>query len=101
MLDHDRLFIGGDWVTPAGTDRITVIEAATEEPLGTVPDGTTADIDHAVAAARATFDKTEWSRTDPVERGELLERVAAGIAARGAEIAELISRENGSTVLFS
>jgi betaine-aldehyde dehydrogenase len=101
MLEHDRLFIGGDWVEPSGSDRITVIEAATEEPLGSVPDGTPADIDRAVASARRAFDDTEWARTDPAERGAILERISAGIATRGDELAELISRENGSPVLFS
>src|SRR5437867_1952643 len=49
---QDKLFIDGQWVAPAGTGTIEVIEAHTEELLGTAPDGTTADIDRAVAAAR-------------------------------------------------
>ena len=52
IRDYDRLFIGGDWVAPEGTDTISVISPMTEEVVGRVPDGTEADIDKAVAAAR-------------------------------------------------
>ena len=53
MRVHDRLFIGGDWVEPAGSSVIEVISPFTEEPVGRVPEGTEADIDRAVAEARA------------------------------------------------
>jgi aldehyde dehydrogenase (NAD+) len=52
IRDYDRLFIGGDWVASEGTDTISVISPMTEEVVGRVPDGTEADIDKAVAAAR-------------------------------------------------
>ena len=45
MQVHDKLYIGGDWVAPAGTDVIEVISPHTEEVIGQVPDGTPADID--------------------------------------------------------
>ena len=57
IRDYDRLFIGGDWVAPEGTDTIAVISPFTEEVVGRVPDGTEADIDRAVAAARTAFDR--------------------------------------------
>ncbi|HLT59584.1 MAG TPA: aldehyde dehydrogenase family protein, partial [Microlunatus sp.] len=49
MRQHDKLFIGGEWVTPAGTGTIDVINPHTEEVVGRVPDGTAADVDRAVA----------------------------------------------------
>ena len=51
-IDSDELFIGGDWIAPQGSERITVIAASTEELVGSVPEGTNADIDAAVGAAR-------------------------------------------------
>jgi aldehyde dehydrogenase (NAD+) len=101
VVEREQLYIGGEWVDPAGRNRITVIEAATEQPFGSVPEGTTADMDRAVAAGRRAFDETDWSRSDPAERAAILERIAAGLAARTDEIASLISRENGSPALFS
>jgi betaine-aldehyde dehydrogenase len=48
MRVHDRFYIGGQWVEPAGTDTIEVISPHTEEVIGRVPDGTPADMDRAV-----------------------------------------------------
>ena len=50
-LDRDKLFIGGEWVAPKGKGTIDVISPHTEEVIGSVPDGTPADMDRAVAAA--------------------------------------------------
>ena len=52
MVNRETLFIDGDWLTPASTSRITVLNAATEAVLGTAPTADTADVDRAVAAAR-------------------------------------------------
>ena len=62
MLQHDHLFIGGDRVAPAGTATIDVVSPHTEEIVGRVPDGTPADMDAAVAAARQSFDHGPWPR---------------------------------------
>jgi aldehyde dehydrogenase (NAD+) len=53
---HDKLYIDGEWVTPAGSDTIEVVSPHTEEVIATVPDGSAADMDRAVAAARRTLD---------------------------------------------
>ena len=47
-IDSNELFIGGEWIEPQGSDRISVIAASTEELVGSVPEGTNADIDAAV-----------------------------------------------------
>src|ERR1019366_5754936 len=39
VVEREQLYIGGEWVDPAGQNRITVIEAATEQPFGSVPEG--------------------------------------------------------------
>lgn len=101
MLQHDRLFIGGDWVTPSGTATIDVISPHTEEPVGRVPDGTPADMDRAVAAARQAFDEGPWPRMTMAERAEVVGRLAGLYAARQAEMAELITMEMGSPITFS
>ena len=91
IRDCDRLFIGGDWVAPEGTDTIAVISPMTEEVVARVPDGTEADIDKAVAAARAAFDRGPWPRMSPAERGEILRNVAAQITAEMGDMADLIT----------
>lgn len=96
MHDYARktLFIGGEWITPAGTDLIEVIDPSTEQVIGTVPGGTEADVDAAVSAARRAFDPL-------ISVAERRQRVAAVIAAlekRLPDIAETITREMGAPV---
>ena len=101
IRDYDRLFIGGDWVAPEGTDTIGVISPVTEEVIARVPDGTEADIDKAVAAARQAFDKGPWPRMTPAERAEIVAAVGAQVAAEMGDMAEIITREMGSPITFS
>jgi aldehyde dehydrogenase (NAD+) len=101
IRDYDRLFIGGDWVAPEGTDLIEVISPSTEEVVGRVPDGTEADIDKAVAAARTAFDRGPWPRMTPQERGAILAAVAAQITAEMGDMAAIITEEMGAPISFS
>ncbi|MEU7003826.1 aldehyde dehydrogenase [Nonomuraea sp. NPDC046570] len=101
MRQHDKLFIGGDWVTPAGTRTIEVVSPHTEEVVGRVPDGTPADMDRAVAAAREAFDHGPWPRLTFAERAEAIGRLAEIYAARQADMAALITEEMGSPITFS
>jgi Aldehyde dehydrogenase family len=54
--NFDRLFIGGDWVTPSSKDTIEVISPATEECVAVVPAASKPDVERAVSSARAAFD---------------------------------------------
>ncbi|HSZ37248.1 MAG TPA: aldehyde dehydrogenase [Acidimicrobiales bacterium] len=101
IRDYDRLYIGGDWVAPEGTDTIGVISPVSEEVIARVPDGTEADIDKAVAAARIAFDRGPWPRMAPADRGEILRKAAAQILAETADLAEIITREMGAPITFS
>ncbi len=101
MAVHDRLFIGGDWVEPEGTGTIEVRSPATQEPVGRVPEASTADVDRAVAAARRACDEGPWPHLPPTERAAVLGAISAGIVARSDELARLISEENGSPVSWS
>ena len=101
IRDYDRLFIGGDWVAPEGTGTIEVISPSTEEVVARVPDGTEADIDKAVAAARSAFDQGPWPRMTPAERAEILAKVAAQVTAEMGDMAEIITAEMGSPISFS
>jgi acyl-CoA reductase-like NAD-dependent aldehyde dehydrogenase len=98
-IDYPQLYIGGTWAAPAGHDTIEVHSAATEDRIGSVPRGSEADIDAAVAAARAAFDAPDgWATWDPKERADVLERFAAELEARGAETARRVSMQNGMPI---
>ena len=95
-IEYGHLYIDGQWAAPASAERIRVTEAATEEHLGSVPAATERDIDAAVGAARKAFDDPEgWATWSPARRGDVLERFAAALEARGAETARRVSVQNG------
>ncbi|ODR26829.1 aldehyde dehydrogenase family protein [Mycolicibacterium porcinum] len=96
-FEHDRLFIDGSWTTPSGNDRgdvVEVIDPATEAVIGHVPNGGTADVDAAVAAARRAFDPL----ISVAERRDRTQRVISAMEKRLPDIAELITAEMGAPV---
>src|SRR3954452_7432957 len=99
ILVRDKLYIGGEWVEPSGDGTIEVINPATEEVIGRVPEGTPADVDRAVAAARAAFET--WSVTPRQARADACSGIAAKLAERGDELAALIASELGMPLALS
>ncbi len=96
---REELYIDGQWVKPAGSGRIDVLDSTTEESIGSVPEGTPEDIERAVTAARRAFDS--WSQLPLQERTDACRRIAHGLAARTEEIATLIAREMGMPIMQS
>ncbi len=93
---REHLYIGGEWVTPAGDGRIEVVNPTTEEPLGSVPEGAPEDVEKAVAAARKAFE--DWSATTVDERADALQAIARGLGERMDDLAALIAQEVGMPV---
>ncbi|MBA4158984.1 MAG: aldehyde dehydrogenase family protein, partial [Gemmatimonadetes bacterium] len=59
-----RLYIGGEWQDASSGKTFTSINPATAEPLAEIAEGAAEDIDRAVAAARAAFEDSDWTRMD-------------------------------------
>ena len=94
-MSHElQFYIDGAWVDPATPRTIDVINPATEEPIGRISLGSAADVDRAVAAARAAFET--YANTTREERVALLERIVAAYQARLDDLATVISREMGA-----
>ena len=99
MITYDSLFIGGAWVRPDSNARIEVLSASTGEPIGSVPDGTTADIDAAVAAARQAFDDPHgWSSWSAARRADAIDSLANEVERRAEEMARRVSSQNGMPI---
>jgi aldehyde dehydrogenase (NAD+) len=90
---REQIFIGGEWVTPAGADPLPVVNSTTEEMIATIPGCTPVEVDLAVEAARAAF--PGWSRTPRGERAEALNAIAAGLGERAEELTATITQELG------
>jgi betaine-aldehyde dehydrogenase len=100
-LDRDTFFIGGGWTAPATDATLEVVSPHTEAVVATVPAGSAADIDAAVAAARAAFDEGPWPRMTPEERIAVVEAFSMLYAGRLEEMAEVITTEIGAPISFS
>ena len=94
MRDYTKFYIDGSWVEPLGTQRLDVINPATEAVAGTIAMGTVADVDIAVAAARRAF--ATFSLTSRDDRIELLQNIVAEYQKRYADIAAAITEEMGA-----
>jgi acyl-CoA reductase-like NAD-dependent aldehyde dehydrogenase len=90
---RDKVFIGGEWVVPAGADPLPVINSTTEETIATIPGCTPVEVDLAVEAARGAF--PGWAATSHEERAEALAAIATGLNERADELTELIAQELG------
>ena len=92
-----RLLIGGQWVESASDKTIPVIDPATGKTVAVVPDANAADVDRAVAAARAALEGGAWPNLKPAEREAMIWRLADLIDRHADELAELESIDNGKT----
>jgi acyl-CoA reductase-like NAD-dependent aldehyde dehydrogenase len=93
LIERTQHYVGGAWVDPASTETIEVVNASTEEVMGRIPAGTAADVDAAVAAARAAFES--WSQVPLGDRVALCTAIGARLQDRAEEIAGLIAQELG------
>lgn len=83
----DKLYINGEWVAPLEGGSIEIENPASEEIVARVAEAGDADMDRAVAAARAAFDHGPWPRTSPAERMAKLMQVVDLLEPRVPEIA--------------
>lgn len=97
MLVHDKLFIGGQWSKPSGSDVINVISPTTEEIIGRVPAATEEDVRRAVAVARKAFDEGPWPKMSLEERGNYLMRLADLVEPRLPDAVNAQIDEMGGT----
>jgi betaine-aldehyde dehydrogenase len=99
MKTCDQLYIDGKWLKPCGTGTIDVIDSATAQIMGRIPEGIEADAEAAIIAARAAFDS--WAATSPQQRGAYLQKIADNLSARTDELAGLICGEVGMPIRLS
>jgi acyl-CoA reductase-like NAD-dependent aldehyde dehydrogenase len=96
-----RLFIGGTWRDASDGGRMDVIAPATGEKITDVAKATSADVDAAVAAARAAFDSGVWSGLSSRERARILQRAYTLMRERTEEIAQAESANVGKPITFA
>jgi aldehyde dehydrogenase (NAD+) len=89
------LYLDGGWRPPHDGGQVMISEAATGAPLGMVARASHHDVDRAVTAARAAFDRGPWPHTPGRERARILHAIADLIEHQSAAFAELEARNLG------
>ncbi|HUO32630.1 MAG TPA: aldehyde dehydrogenase family protein [Bryobacteraceae bacterium] len=97
-LHPGKLFINGQWEDAANRRTIEIINPATGALLTSVPDGAAADVDRAVAAARASFERKTWRGMDPSRKEKILWDISEVLFRHREELSVVESMENGKTV---
>jgi aldehyde dehydrogenase (NAD+) len=96
MSNATKFYINGEWVGPIGSEVLDVINPATEKVTETIALGSAADVDRAVAAAKAAFDSFALISRD--DRVELLENIVAEYQRRSDDLAAAVTEEMGAPV---
>jgi phenylacetaldehyde dehydrogenase len=89
------LFINNEWVASTHGATIPVEDPSTGREIARIVDASDADVDRAVAAARAAFEDGRWSNLPPNKRERFLNKLADLLEAHAQEFAELEAIDNG------
>jgi acyl-CoA reductase-like NAD-dependent aldehyde dehydrogenase len=93
--------IDGEVVPSLDGATMPVIDPATGEQVATAAAGSAADVERAVRSARAAFDDGRWRTLPPLEQERRLRRLAALLAERADEFAELDVIDSGLLRMYS
>ena len=96
LPEHRDAFYGGKWHKAKSGRAADAINPGTGESLGPVADCGAADIDAAVASAKAAF--PAWRDTPPLERARLLKRIATVLRDHAEELALIDAADCGNPV---
>ncbi|MDH6286406.1 aldehyde dehydrogenase family protein [Rhodococcus opacus] len=98
LIEPERLLIDGSWVPAAEGASFPAIDPGTGEQVARVAEGSEADVDAAVSAARRSFDEGRWLRLSGQQRSVILWRIAETLENRADELAALESMDAGMPV---
>jgi 4-(gamma-glutamylamino)butanal dehydrogenase len=92
------LFIGGKWVSAEAGTIIESLSPLNGRKIADISEAGGGDVDRAVRAARASFEKGVWSKASPAERKKVLLKIAELIDKHALELAVLGVRDNGTEI---
>src|SRR5438046_2055448 len=94
LPSHRDPYYAGQWQKPKSPRYVETISPGTGEPLGKVIDGSAADEEAAIAAARTAF--REWRHVPPLERAKMLRAIADVLRKNGDELAMIDAADCGN-----
>jgi aldehyde dehydrogenase (NAD+) len=96
-----RLLINNEWVESASGETLTTVNPSTGEEICQVSAAGPVDVDWAVRAAQAAFERSAWRRMNASERGHLLYRLADLIEEHAEELARIEALDNGKPLFLA
>lgn len=96
-----RLFINGAYCDAADNATFDTVNPATQQTLANVARGKQADVDRAVQAARAVFERGDWSQASPAQRKAVLNTLADLMERHSEELALLETLDTGKPIRHS
>ena len=95
-MDINKFYINGNFVEPDGSEKIDIVNPATEKVVGQVISGSIKDVDNAIKSANNAFSKAEALTLD--QKKKILEEIIEGMEERREDFAQIISEEMGSPI---
>ena len=88
-----QILINNEWCVAASGKKLDVVNPAIGKVIGTVAHAGIADLDRALAAAKAGFEV--WKKTPANERAAIMRKAAGLLRDRATDIARLLTQEQG------
>ncbi|MCW2350838.1 MULTISPECIES: aldehyde dehydrogenase [unclassified Sphingobium] len=101
VKEPGKVWINGQWRAPNSGRFIELVSPNTEQVVGAVAEADEADMDAAVAAARAAFDHGPWPRMSVAERNEIMKKITAHLQSRASELAKAWTAQMGGLASFA
>ena len=95
-MDINKFYINGNFVEPDGSEKLDIVNPATEKVVGQVISGSIKDVDNAIKSANNTFSKAEALTLD--QKKKILEEIIEGMEGRREDFAQIISQEMGAPI---
>jgi 1-pyrroline dehydrogenase len=95
-----KMYIGGEWTDATDGNTRQIVSPANGDVIAEVPEGTAADVDRAVGAAKKAYDET-WSDATPGERMRALLKMADVVEEHGEELGRLESENVGKVLALT
>ena len=96
-MQRKELYIDGAWIAPQGDGTIEVVNPTTEQVIGSVPAGSSDDVNLAVAAAKRAF--PEWANSSVETRMAALNDLSLALKELTEELAQTITAEVGLSLI--
>jgi len=98
LKEEKKLFINGEFISSTHNKKFETLNPASNEVLTEVYDASDEDVESAVQAAKDAFENGQWSTMTPLERGDLIYKLATLIEEHSQYIAEIDSLDNGKPI---